>query len=261
MTIAFRTADSLAAHAVCAAAGVRDSLRAAQFYVRDLTSADGGGRPGHGNVTFLSSVVARLARFADATMSWSANTSISLLLPGWRKLPSPFAPGMMDHVAEAIRRNSLLHNPLFNAYFFRAAIHIIRYYSEPPYLVLEHRVDAARRQLAQARTASPMESETSFLARVLLALADTNPVAKVGRPRPAHRLFEDIEPNIAVSAIACVTLLFAGQGQPIEKLGEDEFFAIAGALILPRLKDISRLIGARDEAGLAREFADIKAMY
>ncbi len=84
-------------------------------------------------------------------MTWGANVAIALFLPSWRKLPSPFAPGMMNEVAEAIRKNSLVHNPLFNAYFFRAAIHIISRYSEPPYLLLEHRVDAARRQLASER--------------------------------------------------------------------------------------------------------------
>ena len=41
MTSASRNAAiPLAAHAVCAAAGVRDGLRATQFYVRDLSNAD-----------------------------------------------------------------------------------------------------------------------------------------------------------------------------------------------------------------------------
>ncbi|MBC8038179.1 MAG: hypothetical protein H7X89_13285 [Rhizobiales bacterium] len=261
MTIAFRTADTFAAHAVCAAAGFRDGLRAAQFYVRDLSHADGGRTRDRRNVTFLSSVVARLARLADWLMTSGANAAISLLLPSWRKLPSPFAPGMMGEVAEAVRRNSLLHNPLFNAYFFRAAIQIIGYYSEPPYLVLEHRIDAARRLLAQNEPVQAPDTETGFLARVLLALADTAPVAKVGRPRSAHRLFEEIEPNIAVAATSCVALLLAGQGLPMKNFDEDAFFAITGALILPRLKAISMLIGRRDVAGLAQELAEIRAMY
>ena len=149
MKIEFQTANTLAAHAVCVAAGTRDGLRTAQFYVRDMSRADSGN--GRRNVAFLSGLVARMARLADRFMTWGANVAIALFLPSWRKLPSPFAPGMMNEVAEAIRKNSLVHNPLFNAYFFRAAIHIIRRYSEPPYLLLEHRVDAARRQLASRR--------------------------------------------------------------------------------------------------------------
>jgi hypothetical protein len=260
MTIAFRTADSLAAHAVCAAAGFRDGLRAAQFYARDISSADSGGMPGTQNVTFLSRLTARVARLADGLMTWGANVSIALLLPSWRKLPSPFTPGLMSEVAEAVRHNSLLHNPLFNAYFFRAANHIVQYYSEPPSLILEHRVDAARRQLAQSQMASAL-AETDFLAHVLLALSGARPVAKVGPMRTGHRLFEEIEPNIAVSAIACVSLLFAGEGQPLETLGDDEFFAIVGALILPRLNAIANLVTAGDVAGLAGELAAIKAIY
>ena len=75
------------------------------------------------------------------------------------------------------------------------------------------------------------------------------------------RLFEDTEPNIAIFAIACVALLFAEEGKPIAIQDEDEFFAIVGALILPRLKAISTLISNRDVAGLSRELAEIKAMY
>jgi hypothetical protein len=168
---------------------------------------------------------------------------------------------MMNEVAEAIRKNSLVHNPLFNAYFFRAAIHIIKRYSEPPYLLLEHRVDAARRQLASSGASALPEAETDFLARTLLALVETAPVARVGKATRTVRLFEDNEPNIAVFAIACVTLLFAEEGKPIAVLDEDEFFTIVGALILPRLKAISILIANRDVAGLSRELADIKAMY
>ena len=48
-----------AAHAICAAAGVRDGLRAAQFYVRDLSNADRFGKGEPERVPFLSRVVAR----------------------------------------------------------------------------------------------------------------------------------------------------------------------------------------------------------
>ncbi len=259
MKIEFQTANTLAAHAVCVAAGTRDGLRTAQFYVRDMSRADSGN--GRRNVAFLSGLVARLARLADRFMTWSANLAIALFLPGWRKLPSPFAPGMMNEVADAIRKNSLVHNPLFNAYFFRAAIHIIKRYSEPPFLLLEHRVDAARRQLATGEESALPVTETDFLARTLLALVEAAPVARVGKAQGPVRLFEENEPNIAVFTIACVTLLFAEEGKPIAIQDEDEFFTIVGALILPRLKDISTLIANRDVAGLSRELADIKAMY
>ena len=86
-----------------------------------------------------------------------------LFLPSWRKLPSPFAPGMMHEVAEAIRENSLVHNPLFNAYFFRAAIHIIGRYSEPP---PDPRTSCRCRTQAigqRGHSALP-EAETNFLA-------------------------------------------------------------------------------------------------
>jgi hypothetical protein len=259
MKIEFQTANTLAAHAVCVAAGTRDGLRTAQFYVRDMSKADSGN--GRRNVAFLSGLVARIARLADRFMTWGANVAIALFLPSWRKLPSPFAPGMMNEVAEAIRKNSLAHNPLFNAYFFRAAIHIIGRYSEPPYLLLEHRVDAARRQLASSETSALSEAEVDFLSRTLLALVEAAPVARVGKPVGSVRLFEDTEPNVAIFAIACVALLFAEEGKPIAIQDEDEFFAIVGALILPRLKDISTLIAKRDVARLSRELAVIKAMY
>ncbi len=259
MKIDFQTANTLAAHAVCVAAGTRDSFRTAQFYVRDISGADQGNS--RRNVTFLSSLVARMARLADRVMTWSTNAAVSLFLPDWRKLPSPFAPGMMNEVGEAIRKNSLVQNPLFNAYFFRAAIRIIARYSIPPYLLLEHRVDAARRQLAGGYAGEPAMEETAFLSRTLLALVETAPVARVGKPQGSQRLFEDVEPNVAVFAIACVALLFAEEDKPIAIQDEDEFFAIVGALILPRLGDMADLIARRDVSGLSRELADIKAMY
>ena len=43
--------------------------------------------------------------------------------------------------------------------------------------------------------------------------------------------------------------------------GKAQFFAVVGALILPRLARIGDLTARRDVAALARELADIKAMY
>ncbi|MDO8353567.1 MAG: hypothetical protein Q7T14_08885, partial [Aestuariivirga sp.] len=90
---------------------------------------------------------------------------------------------------------------------------------------------------------------------------ETAPVARVGKSIGSAHLFEDTEPNIAIFAIACVALLFAEEGKPIAIQDEDEFFAIVGALILPRLKDISAFIAKRDVASLSKGLASIKAMY
>ena len=249
----------LAAHATCAAAGVRDGLRAAQYYVRDLANADRFGKGEPQRVPFLSRVVAQGARIVDRLMNWGANVSIALFLPSWRKLPSPFTPGLMHEVARGIREDSLIHNPTFNAYFFRAAIHIAGRYSAPPYLILEHRVDAARRSLAPR--VEETASENEMMARILIALAEQGPVARIGKVADRNRFFAQVEPNVAVYAIACVALMFAEEGKPTEVIDEDEFFSLTGALIGPRLPAIATLIERRDEAGLARELADIKSMY
>lgn len=260
MTAATRTISiPFAAHAVCAAAGVRDGLRATQFYVRDLTNADHLGEGDPKRVPFLSRVVAQGARLVDGLMSAGANLAIALFLPSWRKLPSPFTPGLMNEVARDIRDNSLIHNPTFNAYFFRAAIHIAKRYSAPPYLILEHRVDAARRNLAPRFDEAA--SDDVILARTLIALVEQGPVARIGAVAERNRFFSSVEPNIAVNAIACVALMFAEEGKPSEAIEEDEFFSLTGALIGPRLSTIADLVAARDEAGLAQELADIKSMY
>jgi hypothetical protein len=260
MTTVSRTANvPVAAHAVCAAAGLRDSLRAAQFYVRDLANADRFGRGEPGRVPFLSRAVAKGARVVDCAMNWGAEKSIALFMPSWRDLPSPFTPGMMHDVARDIRDHSLIHNPTFNAYFFRAAIHIAGRYSSPPCLILEHRVDAARRSLA-ARV-DERASEPEMMARILIALVEQGAVAKIGAVSERNRFFAAVEPNVAVFAIACVALMFAEEGKPLEAINEDEFFSVTGALIGPRLPVIAGFIERQDEAGLARELADIKAMY
>ena len=260
MTTASRTGNvPVAAHAVCAAAGVRDSLRAAQFYVRDLSNADRFGKDRPERVPFLSRVVAQGARLVDGAMNWGAKVSIALFLPSWRNLPSPFTPGMMHEVARDIRDHSLTHNPTFNAYFFRAAIHIAQRYSAPPSLILEHRVDAARRSLAADVDERAPENE--MMARILIALVEQGAVAKIGTVSEKNRFFAAVEPNVAVFSIACVALMFAEEGKPLEAIDEDAFFSVTGALIGPRLPAIAGFIARRDEAGLARELADIKSLY
>ena len=260
MTSASRAENvPLAAHATCAAAGVRDGLRAAQYYIRDLANADRFGKGEPSRVPFLSRTVARGARMVDGMMSCGADLSISLFLPSWRKLPSPFTPGLMHAVARDIRTDSLTHNPTFNAYFYRAAIHVAGRYSSPPWLILEHRVDAARRSLAPRLDEDVPESET--MARILIALVEQGPVARIGPVAEKNRFFAQVEPNVAVFAIACVALMFAEDGKPTEAIDEVEFFTVTGALIGPRLPAIARFIEAHDEAGLARELSDIKSMY
>jgi hypothetical protein len=163
---------------------------------------------------------------------------------------------MIEEVAEAIRRNSLVHNPLFNAYFFRAAKTLLERYAAPPILVFEHRVDAARRRLAAEE---PAANEARFLARALIALAEAAPIARHGAAK--NELLREADANVAIWAVACIALLFAEEGRPSEKLGEDEFFAVVAALIEPRLEAIGSLIRSGDANGLARELEAIKAMY
>lgn len=254
MTNLATTTNQFAAHAVCMAASARDVLRTAQFYTRDMSNVDGADKLGRTTPTLLSSFVARMARLADRFMSWSSATAIRVFLPSWRKLPSPFEPGMLAEVSSAIAKNSLVHNPLFNTYFFRAAKHITKRYSQPPYLILEHRVDAARRQLAQ-------NSGPDFLAWSLIALVENGPVARVGAARNGLNIFENTEPNVAVFAIACVALLFAEEAKPTTIQNEDEFFAIVGALITPRLEKIAALISAHEVEALTAELSDMKEMY
>jgi hypothetical protein len=277
MTTASRHQDTLASHAVCIAAGARDSVRTAQFFLRMLSGAEYWGRspealrqgssasvpafdsrPGG---FLLAALVSRLARIADRLTTWSVNLSIALFAPGWRKLPSPFTHGIMSEVARAIRADSFLVNPLFNAYFYRAAIHILRRYRTPPFLVLEHRVDAARRILLADIGAGLNGSEPDFLAHAIIALADVAPVARAGKPRGGSVIAKSAEQNVAVYAIACVALLFAEQGKPAEELDEDQFFAVVGALISPRLAAITALVASRNVEGLAKELAEIQTMY
>jgi hypothetical protein len=253
------TADSLAAHAVCAAAGVRDGLRTAQFYARDLANADGSLKGEARDVPFLSRIVGWMARITDTFLSWAAQVSIALILPSWRNLPSPFDPAVIEDVSHAISHNSFIHNPRFNSYFFRAANHIIARYFEAPSLVLEHRVDAARRSLAGRP--SNEGSPANFLARTLIALVRHDPISRVGKVTPSHQAFAAVDTNVAVFSTACVALLFASEGRPSDKMDEDEFFEVTGALIGPRLARLAELIAVGDEQSLATELTTIMAMY
>jgi hypothetical protein len=260
MTIAIRSATSLTAHAVCMAAGVRDSLRTAQFYVRDLSQADGAERAGAHQATLLSKLVAAAARLADRSLSRAADLSVRLLVPKWRELPSPFAPGMRGEVIEAIRQDRLVLTSLFTAYFFRAAKHILASTTEGPFLVLEHRVDAARRLMAE-RDTGPGEAPARVLAEALLHLVEADPIARSGAARPAFAFLARGDGNLAVMAAACVALLIAEDGKPIASLKEDDFFAIASALLSPRLAAMEAAVKARDVAALEGHLSAVGELY
>jgi hypothetical protein len=257
MTIAIKSADSLTAHAVCMAAGIRDSLRTAQFYIRDLSHAD---EKATQAATFLSRLVGRSARLVDALLSNAADLSVRLLVPKWRDLPSPFAPGMRGDVLEAIRQNRLVLTSAFTVYFFRAAKHILQNGTEGPFLVLEHRIDAARRMMAETPT-QPGEEPTTVLARAMLHLVEADPIARAGRPKSQFGFLASADENLGVMATACVALLIAEEGKPIESLDENEFFAIAGALLAPRLPDMQMAITQRDVAALAKALKAVRELY
>jgi hypothetical protein len=258
MTIAFKTADSISAHAWCMAAGIRDGLRTTQYYVRDMSAADVAEAGLPHKSTFLSRFVASWARAVDRAMTWGGNMAIALLLPKWRHMPSPFSPGLVDEVAKAISLNSLLENPLFNAYFFRSCQHILARWAEPPYLVLEHRIDAARRNMGDL---DPATDKLNFLARTLLELVETAPIARHGALKSNNHVLGAGDPNVAVCATACLALLLAEEGGVIDGIDEDEFFAIVGALMAPRLSVMQEALTARDVTKLALELDGIRALY
>lgn len=258
LAIAIGTADSLTAHAVCAAAGVRDGLRTAQFYMRDLSHADGAAPQ---SVTSLSRLVGMTARFADWLLNTAADWSVRLLVPKWRDLPSPFSPGMSGEVVTAIRQNRLVLTSLFTAYFFRAARHILEQCTDTPNLILEHRIDAARRLMARESEAVEGSDAAQLLGKALLYLVETDAIVRVGRVKADYSLLQGRDPNTAVMATACLALLLAEDGKPIESVDEDEFFLIAGALLAPRLETMAEAIAKRDVKSLAQELRAVQDLY
>jgi hypothetical protein len=258
MSIAFKTAERLSDHAWCMAAGIRDSLRTAQFYVRDLRNVDGQGAAFPRRSTLLSRLVAGIARVVDDVMTTGGNLSIRLLLPNWRKMPSPFTAGFMDEVQNAITLNKLVENPIFNAYFFRSCQNILAHWAEPPYLVLEHRIDAARREMAAK---SNSRNKLEFLSETLLVLVDAAPIARYGTLRNSGKYLGEGDLNVAVCATACLALLLAEEGGAIKGIGDDEFFAIVGALLLPRLTSMQAAVNASAVNDLANELAAIRDQY
>jgi hypothetical protein len=258
MSIAFKTAERFSDHAWCMAAGIRDGLRTAQFYLRDMSNADGRASALPRQSTVLSRAVATWARCVDNAMTRGGNLAIGVLLPKWRQMPSPFSKGLIDQVALAIIQNRLTENPLFNAYFFRSCQNILARWTAPPYLVLEHRVDAARRSLAGAESAN---EKLKFLANTLLALVEAAPIARHGELKQNSNILAAGDPNVAVCATACIALLLAEEGGEIKGIDEGEFFAIVGALMAPRLSAIQQAIAAENIEKIAQELAAIKELY
>jgi len=254
-----KTSGSIVTHAACISAGVRDGLRAAQFYARDLSNADGGISPRQ--VTFLSRAVARLARGMDKSLSRAADVSVRMIKPNWRSLPSPFEPAVRAEVIEEIRQNHFAHTSQFTAYFFRASRHILDRGAKAPNLVLEHRIEAARRELEINATGVADPTSVNTMAQVLMKLIMAAPIARCGAPKPGYDFLKLADPNIAVLATACLALLLAQEGKPLAETNEDEFFEISGALLSPFLDDLTKSIATQDLPELARVLGHVKDLY
>jgi hypothetical protein len=263
--------NSLGSQAVSVAANARDGLRTAHYLVQELAGADDpaaqgdlGKRaawllPADAPTALITGFIAQNARIADKAMNWSSDAAAALLAPDRRALPSPFDRNMMREIAAAITGQSFTAHALFNAYFYRAAVQILQRSGKPPFLVLENRIDAARRALAAAEPSQA--SDVAFMARALIALVQAAPIAEAGAIDPKSVLAKTKDPNAGVAAIAGVALLFGAQGKPTDEINEDRFFAIVGALIAPRLATIEQLILRNDVRKLEAELAAIKGMY
>jgi len=262
---------SLGSHAVSMAANARDGLRTAHYLVQELASADDpaaagdlGKRaawllPADAPTALITGFIAQNARIAGKAMNWSSDAAAALLAPDRRVLSSPFNRNMMRDMAAEIARQNVVIDGLFNAYFYRAAVHILQRHGKPPFLILENRIDAARRALAAA--APGQTSDIAFMTRALIALVQAAPIAEAGAIDPKSVLAKTKDPNAGVAAIAVVALLFGAQGKPTDEIAEDRFFAIVGALISPRLAKIEQLILRNDLRKLEAELAAIQAMY
>ncbi len=255
-----RASNSMVTHAACMAAGVRDGLRTAQFYARDMAKADGHSSDMPRDSTFLSRAVAWVARVVDGSLSKAADVSVRLLRPQWRKLPSPFEPSMREDVIHTIRLNQFSYTSQFTAYFFRAARHMLERGAEAPHLVLEHRIESARRAL-EAEPALGEMTEADSLAHVLLRLVLAAPIARCGAPKSRYEFLQLAYPNIAVMATACLALLLAEEGKPLAETDDDEFLEISGALLAPHFGDLTKAIEAKDVDALARILESVKQLY
>ena len=55
--------------------------------------------------------------------------------------------------------------------------------------------------------------------------------------------------------------MIAEEGRPIESLNEDEFFAIAGALLAPRLPEMQAALRQRDIPALGSALKAVRDLY
>ncbi|MDE2383795.1 MAG: hypothetical protein KGO53_04185 [Alphaproteobacteria bacterium] len=252
--------SQIATHAACMAAGLRDGLRTAQFYARDMTRADGGETAPDSSPTALSRAVAAMARTVDGGMSRAADLSLQAFSPRWRSLPSPFDLAMRERLAGALTNTHATLSSEFTLYFFRAARLALEQWVERPHLVLEHRIEAVRRNFAP-KAQDFKEPIPEMLAQLLLALAAARPIARCGALKPGLEFLKSVDLNIAVFSSACLALLLAQAGKPNTEITDSEFLAIVGQLIHNRLPSLAHMVKEKDAAAIAQLFAECLADY
>lgn len=259
MSITEQSFNALAKHTNCVAAAIRDSLRATQFYARDLTGADGSRSALPHTSTALSKTVAVLARQVDRGLTKAANVSVRLVYPKWRALPSPFNDETRAQVLSGIASFDRTLAPEFTSYFFRAARHILATWTDGPTLILEHRIEAVRRTLAFDKAAK--ESMTALVAQILVALIKARPIAKHGTPKKAVRVLDGIDANIPVMAAAALALLLAQEGRPPVEVTEGDFLAIAGLLLAPNLPALKQAVESNDYEAVTKILESVASHY
>jgi hypothetical protein len=260
MNIAAGEFNRLSKHANCIAASVRDSLRTAQFYARDLSGADGSRSELPHKSTALSSTVAVLAHQIDNGLTKAADVSVKLLSPRWRNLPSPFDGPTRTNVLSGIASANPGLAPEFTSYFFRSARSILAQWTQGHSLVLEHRIESVRRTLIPAALA-PAEPTSMLVAQILVALVVARPIAKHGPARRDVSFFDAVDANVTVMSAACLALLLANAGRPSPGLDESAFLAIAGHLLAPKLPAIRDAIVANDVAAVSQLLDAVAASY
>ncbi len=248
----------ISTHAICVASGLRDGMRTAHYYVRDLHRRNAqAGTLAHASIYPIKSMKSS-ARVLDTALTRGGNAFISLFAPNWRRLPSPFAPETTAEVLNAIRERSLFQSQMFNIYFFRSCKVLLAHWADPPNLVLEHRIDIARRNLAEA---SVSENQTTLMARILMSLVEAMPIAKHGALKPESNHFKSNDIAIAVCASSCIALLLAQRGSAVGGIDDKGFLSVVGALIAPRLEAIDKACKARDLNQLTLEFSAVSELY
>ena len=260
MNIQLKPLSNIANHASYIAAGLRDGLRTAQFYARDMKGAASSAKNLDYRPTMLSRAVARVARNFDSSVSRAADLSVQLVQPTWRRLPSPFDSTLLDRVVSNSSANEISLSSEFTNYFFRAARHILERWTAPPMLVLEHRIEAARRNL-ESDFGTSKKPVATVLAIVLMRLVAARPIARIGKPLPRYTFVTSFDPNIAVMAAACVALILGTEGKPLADIDEDDFLDIAGILVSGKLNEMAQAIAADDLATLSAIFDSVKSAY